>query len=221
MPKGVAKLLTSIQSVSQMYGTKWLLQKFRFSYSLQSKEKSALVYFSLLAGWCLTLKPFLFPAKSTLGKFGLVSRLGCFCLWVIHGLSLWGSHVIYAVSQDFIDVVFVFVTEVRWAFTLLCCTLTFSFLLICTFFCGQHLEDHLIKSRIIIKKKMEYNHCTILSLIVCNGFQSWKRLFCCTLGSFNMTMVSILNTIALIVILIEEHITVILIAIGMARCKHI
>jgi hypothetical protein len=135
-----------------------------------------------------------------------------------------GIPCIYAVSQDFIDVVFMFVREVRWAFTLLCYTLTFSFLLICTlsfFFCGQHLDDHLIKSRIIIKKKMEYNHCTILSLIVCNGFQSWKRLFCCTHDSFNMTMVSILKTVALIVILIEEHITVILIAVGMARCRHI
>jgi hypothetical protein len=91
-----------------------------------------------------------------------------------------GIPCIYVVSQDFIDVVFVFVTEVKWAFTLLCCTLTFSFLLICTFFCGQHLDDHLIKSKIIIKKKMEYNHRTILSLIVCNDFQSWKRLFCCT-----------------------------------------
>ena len=83
----------TFQSMSQMYGTRWLLQKFRFSYGLQSKGKSTLVYFSLLAGWCLTLKPFVFPAKSTLEKFGLVSRLSYFCLWVIHGLNLWGSHV--------------------------------------------------------------------------------------------------------------------------------
>jgi hypothetical protein len=57
-------------------------------------------------------------------------------------------------------------------------------------------------------KKMD--HCTILSLIVCINR-----------GTNNMTMVSILKTVALIVILIEEHITVILIAVGMARCKHI
>jgi len=36
-----------------------------------------------------------------------------------------------------------------------------------------------------------------------------------------MMMVLILKTVALIVILIEEHITVILIAVGMARCRHI
>jgi hypothetical protein len=34
-------------------------------------------------------------------------------LFLFVGLSLWGSHVIYVVSQDFIDVIFVFVTEVR------------------------------------------------------------------------------------------------------------
>jgi hypothetical protein len=36
-----------------------------------------------------------------------------------------------------------------------------------------------------------------------------------------MMMVSILKTVALIVILIEEHIAVILIAVGMARWRHI
>jgi hypothetical protein len=34
-------------------------------------------------------------------------------------------------------------------------------------------------------------------------------------------MVSILMTVALIFILIEEHIPVILIAVGIARCRHI
>ena len=42
--------------------------------------------------------------------------------------------------------------EIRGAFTLLCCT--FTFLLICMFFFnGQFLDDRLIKSWIIKKKK--------------------------------------------------------------------
>jgi hypothetical protein len=76
------------------------------------------------------------------------------CLWFIHGLSLWGSHAIYVASQGFADVVSMFVIGKRGAFTLHCCTFTFSFPLICTFFfCGQSLDDCLIKFSSIIQKK--------------------------------------------------------------------